>query len=126
MADRLEAYVLDNGLTVLEDEATDIVICSQDPASYAEANATYCLGRKVFGAGSCFGSEEDASPNGRLVSSTVITDGAVSASGTATHWAVIDTVNSRLLAVGSLSASLAVTIGQSFSLPSFDVRIPSQ
>ncbi len=126
MADNLQDYVLDNGLGVLNTDATDIVICSAEPTNYTEANATYALGRKVHGAGSCFGAPAAGSPNGRKVTSAAITDGSVTADGTASKWAVIDTANTRLLAVGSLASSQGVTNGNSFSLPAFDIRIPGE
>lgn len=122
----LADYVLDNGLGKIDTEATDITLCNALPTTYAEANATFALGRKVFGAGGAFGAPAAGSPNGRKVSSTAITDGSISASGTASHWAAIDTVNSRLHAANTLAASQAVVNGNSFSLPSFDIRIPSQ
>jgi len=123
---KLESRVLDMGLDVLDTEATDIVICSAMPTSYAEANATYALGRKVFGAGACFGSPADAVPNGRKVVSAAVADGMVEASGDATHWAAIDTVNTRLLAAGELAAAVTVTMGNDFTLGSFEITVPDQ
>jgi hypothetical protein len=38
----------------------------------------------------------------------------------------VDSVNSALYANGSLAASQAVTIGNSFTLPSFNVHLPNQ
>ena len=54
------------------------------------------------------------------------TDGAVTASGNAAKWAVVDSVNSRLLANGSLSVSQPVTSGNTFTLAAFNIRIPNQ
>jgi hypothetical protein len=53
-----------------------------------------------------------------------ITDGSVTATGTATHYAITDTVNSRLLAAGNLASSQGVTAGNIFTLPAFDIGIP--
>jgi len=60
----------------------------------------------------------------RKVTVAAFSDGAVSGNGTVTHWAIVDTGNSRLLATGTLSASQAVTSGNTFSLPVFDIGIP--
>lgn len=46
--------VLDNGLTQLKSQASDIYICSQEPATFTQASSTYALGRKNFGAGNVF------------------------------------------------------------------------
>jgi len=66
----------------------------------------------------------DRQGGGREVVVAEITDGSVSVSGTATHYAILDTVNSRLLATGSLSASQAVSAGNTFTLGSFTIGIP--
>jgi hypothetical protein len=122
----LSDRVLDLGLNVLDAEPEKIVICSAEPTTYTEANSTFKLGEKVFAVGGAFGAPAAGTPNGRKVSSTAITDGAVQGTGTATKWGVVDSANTRLLADGDLAASQAVTSGNTFSLPSFDIRIPSQ
>ena len=117
--------VLDGALTVITDNADRLDICSQEPVTYTEATSTYTLGYKDHGAaGSAFGTIGDATPTGRKIASTAVTDGAVTATDTATHWGASDTTNSKLMAASSLSASQAVTSGNSFSLPSFDITLP--
>jgi hypothetical protein len=117
----LNDRVLDNGLSVLTSEANKLVICSQEPATYTEANATYALGEK---ASPTVSSPTDGVSSGRRVIVSAIADGSVTATGTASHWALVDTVNSRLLAAGSLSASQAVTSGNTFTLGEFSITIP--
>jgi hypothetical protein len=117
----LNDRVFDNGLTVLDTEANKIVITSQEATTYAEANATYALGDSTS---LSIGAPQDRTAGGREVVVAAISDGTVTATGTATHYAIIDTVNSRLLATGSLSASQAVTSGNTFTLSSTTVGIP--
>lgn len=126
MASKLGSAVLDGGLSVLDTQSDKIYIVSADPTTYTEAVSTYALGNKNFGAGACFGAPADATPNGRKVSSTAITDGSVTATGTATGWAVVTSGSSRLDANGPLSPSQVVTSGNTFSLDSFDIRIANQ
>lgn len=126
MANILADRVLDLGLNVLDTEADKILITSQDPTTYTEANSTYALGNKAFAAGGAVGAPAAGTPNGRKVSTTAITDGAVTATGTAAKWAIVDTANSRLLANGSLSATQAVTSGNTFQMAAADIRIPNQ
>lgn len=123
----LNDRVLDNGLSVLDTEADKIFICSAEPATYTAATTTNALGNKTFSAGAAFGSPAARSPTGRKVTSTAITDGSVTGTGTSTasHWAVVDSANSRLLAAYSLSATQAVTSGNPFTLPAFDIGIPA-
>jgi hypothetical protein len=117
----LNDRVFDNGLTVLDTEANKILITSAEPATYTEANATYALGNSTS---LSIGAPQDRSGGGREVVVAAITDGSVTATGTATHYAIVDTVNSRLLAAGSLTASQAVTSGNTFTLTSVAIGIP--
>lgn len=116
-------YVFDNGLTVLDTEANRLDICSQEPVTYSEAttDGTYSLGYKTS---LSVGSPEDRGGGGRKVVVAAITDGTVTETATATHWAVSDTGNSRLLATGALSSSQGVTDGNTFTLTAFDIGIP--
>jgi hypothetical protein len=113
--------VLDLGLNVLDTEANRLDITSQESTTYTEATSTHTLGNKTS---LSIGSPAARTPDGRRVTVAAITDGAVTGTGTATHWAITDTVNSRLLATGSLSASQTVTDGNTFTIGSFDIGIP--
>lgn len=117
----LNDFVLDAALSVLDTDANRLDICSQEPTNYAGATSTYTLGNKT---GISVGSPADRTPNGRRVTIAAIVDGDVTGTGTASHWAISDTSNSRLLAAGSLSASQAVTTGNIFTLAAFDIGIP--
>jgi hypothetical protein len=117
LADR----VFDNGLTVLDTEANKILITSAEATTYTQANATYALGNSTT---LSIGAPAARSGGGRQVTIAAITDGSVTATGTATHYAIVDTANSRLLATGSLSASQAVTSGNTFTLSSAVIGIP--
>jgi hypothetical protein len=117
----LNDRVLDNGLTVLDTEADKIVITSQAATTYAEANATYALGNSTS---LSIAAPTDRGAGGREVVVAAVSDGAVTATGTASHYAIIDTVNSRLLAVSTLTTSQAVTNGNTFTLSSISIGIP--
>jgi len=117
----LDNRVFDNGLTVLDTEANKVLVTSQEASTYTEANSTYALGNSTS---LSIGAPADRSGGGRKVAVAAITDGSVTATGTATHYALVDTNNSRLLATGSLTASQAVTSGNTFTLATFDIGIP--
>ena len=112
--------VFDLGLNVLDTEANRLDICSTEPGTYAAATSTNTLGNKTS---LSIGSPAAGASSGRKVTVAAITDGAVTATNTATHWASTDTVNSRLLATGALSASQAVTSGNVFTLGAFDITL---
>ena len=117
----LNDRVFDNGLTVLDTEADKILVTSQEAATFTEANATYALGNSTS---LSIGAPQDRTGGGREVVVAAITDGDVTGTGTATHYAIVDTINSRLLATGSLVASQAVTNGNTFTLSSVSIGIP--
>ena len=121
-------HVLDNGLTVLDTEANRLDICHTLPTTYVEATSTYTVGNKTS---LSVGAPAAGSPNGRKVTVAQITDGMITATSTDTSddaqfWALTDTVNSRLLAAGSLASAQMVTSGNTFTLGAFDIRIPSE
>ncbi|OGO35665.1 MAG: hypothetical protein A2W35_05335 [Chloroflexi bacterium RBG_16_57_11] len=119
----LNDRVLDNGLTVLDTEANRLDICSSEPTTYGQAttDGAVSLGNKTS---LSIGVPSDRTPTGRKVTVAAITDGTVTDTNTATHWAITDTGNSRLLATGALASSQVVTDGNTFTLAAFDIGIP--
>jgi len=117
----LNDRVFDNGLTVLDLEANEIHVTSQEASDYTEATSTYSLGNS----GSLsIGAPTDRTGGGRKVTVAAISDGSITGTGTVTHYAIVDTVNSRLLATAALTASQSVTNGNTFTLATFDIGIP--
>jgi hypothetical protein len=119
--------VLDFGLNVIDTESTHIHVCSAEPTDFANV-ASVTLGNKNFGAGNVAGSPATGvgNANSRRVSTAAVTDGTVTAGGTATHWAITDQTNSRLNATGPLPASMVVVSGTVWTLGSFDVELNGQ
>ncbi|MDC1020639.1 hypothetical protein OAR23_01295 [bacterium] len=117
----LNDRVLDSGLAVLDTEANKIVVTSQEATTFTNANATYALGNSTS---LSIAAPTDRSGGGREVVVAAITDGSITGTGTATHYAIVDTNNSRLLATSTLSASQSVTSGNTFTLASFTIGIP--
>jgi hypothetical protein len=116
----LDNRVLDNGLTVLDTEANAIHITSAEATSYANV-ASVTLGNSTS---LSIGAPQDRAGGGREVVVAAINDGSVTGTGTATHYAIVDTVSSRLLATSTLTASQSVTSGNTFTLSSVAVGIP--
>lgn len=119
----INTRVQDSGIDILNTEADAIHILSAEADTYTEATVTFTLGLKDFGgAGTAVGAPATGTPNGRSVATAAVTDGAVTATGTASHWAIVDNINSRVLASGPLASSQSVTNGNVFTLPSFTIR----
>lgn len=113
-------YILDAALSKLDTEADKIYITSQEATTFTQAATTYALGVKT---GLVVGAPTDRVPNGRKVTVAQFSDGSVTSTGTATHYAIVDSVNSRLLATGSLAQPQVVTTGNIFSLADMDIGI---
>lgn len=120
----LNDNVLDNGLAALKSACDRIYINNAEPATYTAATSTNALGNKNFGAGNVFpGAIAAGSPSGRKLTSAAVTDGSVTGTGTASHFSGVTSGSSRLDFANSLSASQAVTSGNTFALAAFDVRL---
>ena len=112
-------YILDLALAEFDTNATRLDITSAEATTYAEATSTLTLGNKTS---ISVGAPADRTPNGRKVTVAAITDGTVTDTDTATHWAI--TKADTLMATCALSAGQAVTSGNTFTLAAFDIGIP--
>lgn len=113
---------LDALLNSIQTNVGALHICSQEPLDYTEATVTYTLGNK---ASPSVATPSDRTPNGREIIVSAITDGSVTGTGTATHWAIVKTsATTRLLCAGALSSSQAVTSGNTFTLTQFAIGVP--
>ena len=112
--------VFDSGLTTLDTEANAVHITSSEVTAHGSlAGAT--LGNTTS---ITIGAPADRSGGGREVTVSAISGASVTGTGTASHYAIVDSTNSRILVAGALSASQSVTSGNTFSLASFTVGIP--
>jgi hypothetical protein len=120
----LNDNTLDNGLAALKAAADRVYLCNAEPATYLQATSTFALGNKNVAAGAVFPNAIAAgSPSGRKISTLAITDGVISAGGTASHWASVTSGSSRLEVAQALSATQVVTTGNPWSMPATDVRL---
>ena len=110
--------VFDNGLTVVDTNGTRLDICSAEPTTYAQATSTLTLGNDTVNTGA----PTNGATDGRRVIVPAITAGTVTGTGTAAFWALTNGSNT-LYATGSLSASQAVTNGNTFSLDAVSITI---
>jgi hypothetical protein len=112
---------LDAALAYIRDNTTHLYICSAEPTTYTEATSTYDLGSK---AAPTIAVPSNRTGGGRRILISAITDGSVSATGTASHFALVDTGSSELLVAEALGGTLAVESGGTFTLTQFEVGIP--
>lgn len=117
----LNDEVFDQGLDYAATNITRIDICSQEPTTYGEAttDGAFSLGNKT---GLTTGVTEDGDVDGRKVVVPAITDGTVTETDTATHWAATDN-SAILVATGLLSSSQGVTDTNVFTLDAINITI---
>lgn len=104
--------------------ATSVKVCSAQPTTYAEANATYMLAAATVTAGAGNGSFTLANGDisGRKLTVAQVSNASITNSGTATHVALVITGSSTLLYVTTCT-SQALTAGGTVTIPAWDIEI---
>src|SRR5215211_3474218 len=113
MAAHIENYLIDFALSNFGTEANKVTLCTSEPTTYTEGNATFAIASATNGAGftaPLIGAPANGTPNGRKVATAVVSGAAVSGTGTAAWVAFLNTTASRLLAVLAMT-SQALTSG---------------
>ena len=100
----LSDSVLDAALAVIQSDASDVHLCSDNPGTYAEATDTFSLGSGAV----TVGAPAANTPSGRQVEISGDGEIAFDGTGTATHWALVNTAGTELLAVGEMAAPESV------------------
>lgn len=116
----LSTHIYDNGLNELSGPDRVLHICSAEPTDFGNVSVV-SLGER---SNPTINTPTNMSGGGREVVIDNVTDGSVTSTGTASHWALVDNTNSRLLASQLLTATQVVTNGNTFSLTSFTIGIP--
>lgn len=118
MAATLSDTVLDGALNIIKNNGDLLHICSSAPANYAGIAAVQ-LGTKA--SPGYTGPADHTS--GRKITISAISDGTVSATGTASHVA-ISNGSDALYVVQALDSTQSVTDGNTFTLTEFIISIP--
>lgn len=122
MAKYAHSDVIDAALNVIKNNCTRMTLCSAQPTTFAEANATYMLGSVTMASGDFTVAAGDTS--GRKVTVAAKTGISVTNAGTGNHVALLDVANSKLLFVTTCAAQ-AVSSGGTFDIGSWKDEIAS-
>jgi hypothetical protein len=120
MAKTVHDDVLDGALNILKNNVTRMVACSAQPTTYTEGNATYALADVTLASGDF--TNADGNTSGRKTTIAQKTGVTVDSSGTATHVALLDVSNSKLLYVTTCT-SQALTAGNTMTFNSWKIEI---
>jgi hypothetical protein len=112
----------DGALNIIKNNVTRMTACSAQPTTYAEGNATYALADVTMAATDYTLANGDTS--GRKVTSAAKSSVLIDTSGTATHVALLDVTNSKLLYVTTCtSQALTANGSNTVNFPAFDIEI---
>lgn len=120
MAKSVHNEVLDESLNHLKNNVDKMVVCSQQPTSYTEANDSYALADVSMTASDFTIADGDTS--GRKVTVAQKSGVTVDDTGTGNHVALLDASASKLLYV-TTSTSQSLTSGNTMTFESFDIEI---
>lgn len=121
MAKSANDLVMDASLDFIAG-ANKQVACSAQPTTYTEANATFALADAAMAGGDYTKANGDSS--GRKTTMGAKTGALIDASGTATHVALVDTVNSRLVYVTTCASQALTANGtNTVNFPAWKVEI---
>lgn len=120
MAKYIHADVLDAALNHIKANCTMQVVCSAMPTTYAEATAAYMLAQVAMAPGD-FGIAAGVT-SGRRITVAGKTGASVINSGTATHVALVDATNSKVLLVTTI-APQSLTAGNPLTFGSYSDEI---
>jgi hypothetical protein len=117
MAGTFSDNTLDAALNYIKTNGSRLDILSQAVTAYSQI-ATYTLGNKA--SPSYTGPEDDTS--GRKITVDAISDGTVTGTGTASHYAISDGLG-ELIVCQQLGNTQVVTSGNPFTLTAFKLAI---
>lgn len=120
MAKSVAAAVLDLALNDIKTNANKQTVCSAQPTTYAEGNATFMLANVAMASGDYTLANGDVS--GRKVTMAAKSGVSITNSGTATHVSLVDTVNSALKLVTTCT-SQAISVGGTVDIPTWKFEI---
>lgn len=102
--------------------STRQIACSAQPTTYTEANSTYALADVTLAGGDYTKANGDT--NGRKVTIGAKSSVLIDTSGTATHVALVDVSNSRLVYVTTCtSQALTANGSNTVNFPAWDIEI---
>lgn len=116
--------VFDVMLTYIADNCKRITVCSTQPTTYTEGNATYALADITTTEGLAGGdfSLANGDVSGRKLVVAQQPNVTVDTSGSAQHVALLDVDNTALLAVTTCTTQ-SLTAANTVTIPTFDIEL---
>jgi hypothetical protein len=124
MAKSVSTAVLDLALNQLKNNSNKMVVCSAQPTTFLEGNATFMLANVAMASTDYTLAAGDTS--GRKVTMGAKTGVSITNSGTATHVALVNTTGSTLDLVTTCT-SQAISTGGTVDIPAWkwEINLPT-
>lgn len=120
MAKWVHDDVLDEALSYIKDNCTRMTLCNAQPGDYTQGNATYKLADVTMVAGNfTIGPGDVSGRKAEVAAKLAVT---VDTTGDATHVALLDVSNTKLLYVTTCVAQ-SLTAGNTVDIPAWDIEI---
>ena len=114
--------MMDAGLDYVRANCNKMIVCSAQPATYAEATSTYALADVDMTINTGDYTLANGDTSGRKITVAAKTGVTIDASGTATHVALVKTGDTTLRYVTTCT-SQALTAGGTVDFPAWDIEI---
>lgn len=122
MAKTVHDDVLDGALNIVKNNCTRMTACSAQPTTYTEGNATYALADVTMASADFTNANGDTS--GRKTTVAAKSSVLIDTSGSATHIALLDVTNSKLLYVTTCTTQALTANGSNtVNFPAWDIEI---
>ena len=112
--------MMEAGLAYVRGNANKMIACSAQPTNYTEANSTYALASATMTVNTDYTLADGTS--GRKITVAAKSGQSVTATGTATHIALVSTGDSTLRYVTTCT-SQSLTSGNTVNFPAWDIQI---
>jgi hypothetical protein len=122
MAKTVHNDVLDAALNVIKNSCDKMVACSQMPATFAEANATYALADVAMASGD-FTGPADGDVSGRKLTVNAKSSVTVDTEGDPVVIVLLDTANSKILYTTDEGSAQTIYAGNTVNFPAWDIEI---
>jgi len=120
MAKYAHPDMIDGALNIIKNNATKMVVCTAQPTTYTEGNTTYKLAEVTMASGDFTIANGDSS--GRKVTVAAKNGVPVTVTGSATHVALLDVTNSKVLFVTTCT-TVTLNSGNTVNFPAWKDEI---
>ena len=124
MAEYVHPDNFDAALNNIKNNATRLTVCTTQPTTYTEGNATFALADITIDSADFTGPAAGDVAGGRKLTVGAQAGVLIDTSGTALHVALLDVANTKLLHVATCTSQALVANGSNtVNVPAYDIEL---